>query len=86
MPATLSSNFPKGLRATHGGPTRTAWDAGAVAAPPDWLESLIDRIDRAAGDPTRLDELFTELRSTHGPAEASRRWWAAFGASDASAT
>ena len=57
-----------------------------MAAPPDWLESLIDRIDRAAGDPTRLDELFTELRSTHGPAEASRRWWAAFGASDASAT
>ena len=52
----------------------------------DWLEPLIDRIDAAAGDPTELDSLFAELRAAHGGAEASRRWWAAFGATDASAT
>lgn len=57
-----------------------------MAAAPDWLDSLIDQIDRAEGDPLTLHTLFADLRSTHGAAEAGRRWWAAFGASDASAT
>ena len=43
-------------------------------------------------DPTAPDVtlgwavVFDRLRRTHGPEEAGRRWWAAFGATDASAT
>lgn len=57
-----------------------------MAASPDWLDGLIDRIDHAGGDTAALEALYAELCSTLGGAEASRRWWAAFGASDASAT
>jgi hypothetical protein len=57
-----------------------------VATSPDWLDPLIDRIDDAGGDGAQLDRLFARLRSDLGPTEASRRWWAAFGATDASDT
>ncbi|MEM9518957.1 MAG: hypothetical protein AAGA37_06545 [Actinomycetota bacterium] len=57
-----------------------------MTSPPDWLEALIDRIGEASGDVIQLETLFDRLRSDHGAAEASRRWWAAFGASDASPT
>ena len=53
---------------------------------PDWLDPLIAEIREAADDPDALGTIFERLRKTHGPDEAGRRWWAAFGASDASAT
>lgn len=80
-PSSLPSSTGEAAQAD-----RSTCDAGGVASSPDWLEPLIDRIDAAAGDPAELDSLFAELRAAHGGAEASRRWWAAFGATDASAT
>lgn len=50
----------------------------------DWLDPLIDEI--AAADTAERAEIFVRLRDEHGPEEAGRRWWAAFGATDASAT
>ena len=42
---------------------------------------------RAAGDdPARLAEIFARLVTDVGAEEAGARWWAAFGASDASNT
>ena len=43
-------------------------------------------IHAAGGDPDALTEVFDRLRRAHGSEEAGRRWWAAFGATDASAT
>lgn len=54
--------------------------------PSGWLENLRNQIDRAEGEPDRLTDIFDRLRAEVGPAEASRRWWAAFAATDASAT
>lgn len=53
---------------------------------PDWLGPLIGEIRDAAGDADLLSAIFERLRDEHGPDEAGRRWWAAFGATDASAT
>ena len=53
---------------------------------PDWLDPLIGRIADAADDADALAAIFEALTADHGAEEASRRWWAAFGASDASAT
>lgn len=53
---------------------------------PDWLVALIDEIERARGDSDALGAIFDRLRAEHGATEAGRRWWAAFGATDASAT
>lgn len=53
---------------------------------PDWLAALIEEIERAQGDAEVLGEIFSRLRAEHGGSEAGRRWWAAFGATDASAT
>jgi len=52
---------------------------------PDWLEPLINEIG-AADSPDVLGVIFERLREDLGPGEAGRRWWAAFGASDASPT
>ena len=57
----------------------------ATGSGPDWLEPLIDRVIAAEG-PEALAAVFEDLRAELGSAEAGRRWWAAFGASDASAT
>jgi hypothetical protein len=56
-----------------------------MGSTPEWLDPLIAEINAAAGsDP--LAAIFDRLRTEHGSEEAGRRWWAAFGASDASAT
>jgi hypothetical protein len=52
----------------------------------DWFDPLVDEIRTAADSPDELAALFEHLRTAHGASEAGRRWWAAFGASDASAT
>lgn len=57
-----------------------------AAGPPDWLGPLVAEIRAAAEDPERLAATFDRLRVEHGAAEAGRRWWAAFGASDATHT
>ena len=54
--------------------------------PPDWLPALIAEIERAQGDDAALGAIFARLQAEHGAAEAGRRWWAAFGATDASPT
>ena len=51
-----------------------------------WLEPLIAELDAAADSPARLAEIFERLKAELGAAEAGRRWWGAFGASDASHT
>jgi hypothetical protein len=52
----------------------------------DWFEPLLADL-RAAGDsPTRLAEIFERLKTDLGAEEAGHRWWAAFGATDASNT
>lgn len=56
-----------------------------MGSAPEWLEPLIETIN-AADNPETLAAAFERLRAEHGPEEAGRRWWAAFGASDASAT
>jgi hypothetical protein len=53
---------------------------------PDWLDPLVGEIREAADDAEALAAIFERLRSEHGRNEAGRRWWAVFGASDASAT
>ena len=57
-----------------------------MASTPPWLADLVDEIAQAAGDADRLGAVFERLRREVGAAEAGRRWWAAFGATDASAT
>ena len=57
-----------------------------MASTPPWLADLVDEIEQAAGDADRLGAVFERLRREVGAAEAGRRWWAAFGATDASAT
>ncbi len=52
---------------------------------PEWLDPLIETINAAKGSEA-LAAIFERLRVDYGPEEAGRRWWAAFGASDASAT
>ena len=53
---------------------------------PDWFDSLLADIREAADSPDRLAAIFEQLRTELGGEEAGRRWWAAFGASDASNT
>lgn len=60
-------------------------EQAATGSVPNWLEPLIDRIAAAEGSET-LAAIFDDLRTEHGSTEAGRRWWAAFGSSDASAT
>ena len=57
-----------------------------MASTPAWLEALVAEIEQADGDADRLGAAFERLRRELGAAEAGRRWWAAFGATDASAT
>lgn len=52
----------------------------------DWLEPLTTEIAAAAGRPVELAGVFEQLRIDQGADEAGRRWWAAWGATDASAT
>lgn len=59
---------------------------GASPGGSEWLEPLVDAISAAADEPDELGALFAQLQTELGEAEAGRRWWAAFGASDASAT
>jgi hypothetical protein len=54
--------------------------------PPDWLAPLTAEIAAAGNRPDDLALVFERLRSGLGADEAGRRWWAAFGATDASAT
>ena len=51
-----------------------------------WLEPLIVELRAAGDDAERLAEIFARLVAEVGPEEAGARWWAAFGASDASNT
>ena len=59
---------------------------GDERSEPDWFEPLVAEIRAAGDDPDARADVFDRLRRTHGPEEAGRRWWAAFGATDASAT
>lgn len=53
---------------------------------PQWLDPLVDELEAAAGDPDHLAEIYSRLVADLGTEEAGRRWWAAFGSSDASHT
>lgn len=57
-----------------------------MSNPPDWLEGLVAEIEQAGGDAVVLGAVFERLRGEFGATEAGRRWWAAFGSTDASAT
>lgn len=59
---------------------------GEERSAPGWYEPLVAEIHAAGGDPDALTDVFDRLRRAHGSEEAGRRWWAAFGATDASAT
>ena len=52
----------------------------------DPIDELTEQIAAADGDASELAAIFAELHASLGPAEAGRRWWAAFGATDASPT
>ena len=52
----------------------------------DWLEPLTTEIAAAAGRPDELADVFERLLIDQGADEAGRRWWAAWGATDASPT
>ncbi len=52
----------------------------------EWLDPLITELRRAHDSPFELAAIFDRLKSEVGPEEAGRRWWMAFGASDASST
>jgi hypothetical protein len=48
--------------------------------------ALRGRIDRARGSAGELEAIFDDLVDRVGRERASRQWWAAFGAEDASQT
>jgi len=58
----------------------------ATATSSDWLGPLLDEIATAAGRTDELADVFERLRIDQGADEAGRRWWAAWGATDASPT
>jgi hypothetical protein len=52
----------------------------------EWLEPLNAAISAAGGRADELALVFDRLQTDLGADEAGRRWWAAWGATDASAT
>ena len=68
------------------GNTRRTAPPGSRVVPATVAADLQQQILDAGGSESELHELFDELNDRVGRDEASRLWWAAFGATDAAET